>query len=358
MRLLLTSDLHLTPRPEHAYRLEYLEWIARTVTEEHVHAVVIAGDLVDAKDRHPAWFVNRIVDLLVTIVDQLYTEYDDGRLHLLFGNHDGPSKDEPFWNFLRHIPHIHYHTKLTFDHNPRVDATLIFAPFGKEHELIERLKGALSSHMHVAFLHASADNALVENGTRIANEKLPSVFIPSMHRDKVRVFSGDIHVPQQLGDITYIGSPYHTRFGDQFQPRTLIYDTAKDQLETLLYEDAPQLLTMRVEVPNQEQVYHFIEKNVRGRDQVKLIGSADHTLLPADWQAFTKFVAHALDECGAVLKSAKLEVLRVDAESVRAPSARRGDGAIVRTYAHQQGFSEETTQEGLAIVEPRAKGNS
>ena len=359
MRLLLTSDLHLTPRPEHAYRLEYLNWIARKCTEEYIDSVAICGDLTDAKDRHPAWFVNSICDSLALITSQI----GGGHLHVLAGNHDGPSKDECFWAFLRHIEGIKHYTRPAA--TPDAHCTLLFAPFGTEHEVISKLENLPTDRYYIVLMHTSVDNALVENGTRLANPNMPSRFIPEKFRGvpfgekgSMVVYSGDIHVPQEVGDITYIGAPYHTRFGDQFTPRTLILDTVEQCVETLRYEEAPQLLTMRIEVPNMNQVIHFLQTHARPGDYVKLVGKGDRDLLPQDWKAFTKEVAQLLEENGVLLKGTELQIVRVDSTAIRAPSGRRSDVAIARTYAHQQGFNEETTEAGLAIIDSSPKGNT
>ena len=41
------------------------------------------------------------------------------------------------------------------------------------------------------------------------------------------VLSGDIHVPQRCGTVTYVGAPYAINFGDTFEPRALRYSAGK-----------------------------------------------------------------------------------------------------------------------------------
>ena len=66
-KLLITADIHLDHRPEHEYRWQAMDQLARHAQREDIVAVVIAGDLVDAKDRHPAAFVNRVVDAVGSV---------------------------------------------------------------------------------------------------------------------------------------------------------------------------------------------------------------------------------------------------------------------------------------------------
>jgi DNA repair exonuclease SbcCD nuclease subunit len=340
MRLLLTADLHLTSRPEHAYRLKYLEWLAYQC--ESVDAVAILGDISDAKDNHTSSFLNAVTDRIASLSADL-----NGELYLLFGNHDGPSKDEAYWRFLRHLG-LSYVTKFTVMQWSNADQ-LVFVPFAEETDLLAWLCNPnLRSERCTVLMHTSADNAIVENGTALPNPKMPNTFLPAGFRGKV--WSGDIHVPQVLGDIEYVGSPYHTRYGDQFTGRTVIYDTESGAITDLHFDEAPRLLTARVEFPNLHQLQHFLEKNARAGDRLKMVGRVDTAILSQDWNQFMDDARYCAQEFGVTMNGAVMEFTA--AKSARSvPSARRSDAAIVRTYASQQGFDEATTKAGLDVLE-------
>ena len=38
------------------------------------------------------------------------------------------------------------------------------------------------------------------------------------------MWSGDVHVPQKIGNIEYVGAPYPIRFGDNFTGRVVVID--------------------------------------------------------------------------------------------------------------------------------------
>jgi hypothetical protein len=46
----------------------------------------------------------------------------------------------------------------------------------------------------------------------------------SVFPDDVFVVAGDVHEPQTLGVVTYVGSPCLCSFGDSYQPRVLLLD--------------------------------------------------------------------------------------------------------------------------------------
>lgn len=353
MRLLLTADLHLTPRPEHAYRLKYLEWLC--AQSALADACAILGDLSDAKDHHPASFVNAVADRIATLSANF-----DNELYLLFGNHDGPSKDVPYWKFLSHTG-LCYATRFSLHQRSALNAkigkdeSLVLVPFGTEQDLLAWLNKTREwekFRRNTILMHTSADNAVVENGTTLPNPDMPNKFLPTGFRGKV--WSGDIHVPQCIGDIEYVGAPYHTRYGDGFTGRTIIYDTETAEVKELHFEDAPRLLTARVEFPNLQQLEHFLEKQSRPHDRVKLVGRVDTSVLSQDWNQFIDDArAMAGDLFGVELSGAVLEFAATKAARA-APSARRSDAAIVRTYASQQGFDEVTTQAGLEVLDGEA----
>jgi hypothetical protein len=69
----------------------------------------------------------------------------------------------------------------------------------------------------IIFMHQTFRGSVSESG-----RVLEGISSRRFQRFGCPIFSGDIHVPQQLGPITYIGCPYHIHYGDQFEPRVLL----------------------------------------------------------------------------------------------------------------------------------------
>lgn len=60
--------------------------------------------------------------------------------------------------------------------------------------------------------------ALAENGTEMRNDNM--VVLPRSNKQ----YSGDLHVPQTVRNLTYVGAPHVTRFGDNYPTRMLVLD--------------------------------------------------------------------------------------------------------------------------------------
>ena len=72
----------------------------------------------------------------------------------------------------------------------------------------------LPSHI---FLHGTITGAVAETGMKM--EGISSDWFKGL---RATILAGDIHVPQKIGNVEYVGAPYPIRFGDTFQGRALV----------------------------------------------------------------------------------------------------------------------------------------
>lgn len=197
--MLLTADLHLDDKPENDYRWRIFEQLKAFADQEDIY---ILGDLCDRADRHSAALVNRLVSALEDLVRAKHT------VIILNGNHDRPLKGPPFWRFLNHIPHVMFVTEplpyrqallLPYSPNPREE----WADIDWE-------------RYSAVFMHQPVTGVDVGRGQTLT--------VPDMvdFPDSLRVYSGDIHIPQVVGPVTYVGAPYPVRFGDTHKCRLLL----------------------------------------------------------------------------------------------------------------------------------------
>jgi hypothetical protein len=82
----------------------------------------------------------------------------------------------------------------------------------------ETWHGIRLSSYAALFMHATVTGAVVENGVVMENSKFP--ILPR----SCKVYSGDVHVPQTVANITYVGAPYPIKFGDKYPCRMLLLD--------------------------------------------------------------------------------------------------------------------------------------
>jgi hypothetical protein len=280
--------------------------------------------------------VNAIVDRLVSLADVV-------PVRILMGNHDGSTADRPFWAFLDQLQNIDYYTKLTPSTLRHRVANALMVPYGQENELVRYLDAHDFIPFTVVFMHATVNGARSENGTKLETP-LRSRFLPSGFKGKV--WSGDVHVPQIIGDVEYIGCPYHIRYGDSFEPRTVIYDVAVNRIAaTLRYEDAPRLLTVKVPFGEELDWSQFAE-----HDRVKLSAEIDCDVLPQDWQAYVARVRGDFAARGVELSGASLDRKFTGTTEPQRMFATLCDEDIVRRFATGQNYDDDTCNTGLDIV--------
>lgn len=209
---LLTSDLHLTSDPAHEYRWELFPWLRDACASESVKTLLILGDLTDAKDGHPAELINRITRSLVDLRAQVESLRD---IYVLMGNHDYLREGHPTFAFLNYIDGLH------FIHKPH---EIVAADGGMPALLLPHSKTPAADWAQInteffalVFMHQTVKGARASNGQIMDGTAVPA--FPGL-----KVYSGDIHVPQIIGGVEYVGSPYHVHFGDRFKPRCVLLD--------------------------------------------------------------------------------------------------------------------------------------
>lgn len=251
MSAILTSDLHMNERQRDQYRWDLFPWLE----DQRADDLIIGGDLTDAKDRHTSVLVNRMHSAILDLSKYF-------RIVILKGNHDYIDQDHPFFEFLGDNPDVTFVTAPT-----ELELSIgrvLFVPAGT---IWPALVWSLNTDYMVA--HATFNGAKSENGTL-----LPGVDPSVVKNFPGKVYSGDIHVPQVLNrKIEYIGAPYHTRFGDEFEPRLIHLNDGGEARN--LYFPAPKKLTFTITEPKD-----LDDEKARKGDHVKvkcLLRRADYT---------------------------------------------------------------------------------
>lgn len=199
MRTMVTGDIHLSDNDRDRYRHEFMTKMPKLLTKHKIERLIILGDLCEEKDRHPARLVNELVSCMTALAKVC-------PVIVLMGNHDYLDRDNPFFRFLKRIRNI------TWIDTPKEIDGEWFLPHTDNWE---RDWGDLNLKNKVVFTHVTFDGADVGHGHKGRGVPLSAV-------KGCQVFSGDIHVPQDLGNVTYVGAPYTVDFGDEYEPRVLI----------------------------------------------------------------------------------------------------------------------------------------
>lgn len=239
-KILFTSDLHLTDRFRDEYRWEIFRKLHEVGKDRNVDAVALLGDITDAKEGHGA----RLVDRMSREIDKLAQSFE---VYILKGNHDYADESKPFFGFLDLLNNV------TFQVEPGIVSVAGVPCLGlphAHHGQVHGSKGQSDNQVtgdkvtkllkaggyEMVFMHQTLVGSTLGNGTksqhglqldsRITKEKRLNDWC--YYRDlDVPLLAGDVHVPQQVGPLTYCGAPYPVAFGDSWQPRLLLWEDGK-----------------------------------------------------------------------------------------------------------------------------------
>jgi len=207
---LLTADWHLTDKVEDEYRWHFVDWLTEYVRRNGVDRLWILGDITDRKDRHSSTLVNRVVHVLRTM-----THLCPEGVGIVVGNHDYVKGSVPFFKFLDGDGRLR-----VFDSRASVDdgRTLIVPHTSTWSEDWEAI-AAPNEPVDLCLFHQCLFGASV-GGTKL--EGADAGVFACLPDDAV-IVGGDIHDPQRVGRAFYAGAPYPVKFGDDYEPRVLLY---------------------------------------------------------------------------------------------------------------------------------------
>lgn len=245
---------------------------------------MILGDLTDAKDYHPAQLVNRVVAVFQMLLAQV--PFLD--IYLLRGNHDYLKDGHMYFEFLGALG-VQVITKPTEDQSGDL---AYFLPYSKTPA--KDWAGLDFSHYRWLFMHQTITGAIASNGQAMEGERLPPL-------NAAKVYSGDIHVPQVVQGVEYVGSPYHVHFGDAFVPRAVALDHDGKAFD--LHFPSPR----RVMIDVDPMFVHTLDLN-KG-DQVKVRVHLDESQKHG-WQEIRRVTIEQVTRSGAELHGLELKVIK------------------------------------------------
>lgn len=334
---LLTSDLHLTSDPAHEYRWSLFPWLRDACASESVRTLLILGDLTDAKDGHPAELINRVARSLVDLRAQVESLED---IYILMGNHDYLREGHPTFAFLNYIEGLHFIHKPheLMDDDKGIPALLL--PHSKTPAADW---GSINLEFFaMVFIHQTVKGARASNGQVMEGTQIPRF-------DGLKVYSGDIHVPQVISDVEYVGSPYHVHFGDKFKPRCVLLDRRGRPHD--LFPPNIKRVALTVRDPHEFQRIDWLEPG----DQVKLRVE----LAQADRHLFKKFRLDLMN----IAEHRKVRLMGLEAAILRSETPLNrvvatgprslilSDPDLIQRYVQQEDLGGDALDIGLGLIE-------
>jgi UDP-2,3-diacylglucosamine pyrophosphatase LpxH len=211
LNALLISDLHLTANPRDEYRWKLFDWLCEVMPKHSVRYLYILGDLTDAKDFHGAKLVNRIVDSLLKV----YRATQCLGIYILRGNHDGVDPTCAYFRFLGQFPAIKFIDTPWMETMSGLEVLLLPHTTDPGRWNIDDIAAA-----NLIMMHATVTGSVAENGQQLTG--INPGFLRAGHMAKI--YSGDVHIPQMVGRIEYVGAPYPIKFGDDFTGRAVLLE--------------------------------------------------------------------------------------------------------------------------------------
>lgn len=284
-RFIFTADLHLTDRPEDEYRWPFLDWLGKRCEQHQAQALFILGDLTHRKNNHSASLVNRLVGKIegLSCVCPVY---------ILCGNHDLDNEDgPPFFLFLRGLNRVEFVWRRiqVLDIRGR---RVCFVPYSHQHTLgpvaaATRIRRRLAREepLDLVLVHHCLRGASATSGQRLGGID-PRAFGST----RALVLAGDIHVPQRVGRVTYVGSPYPVDFGETHDPRVLLLHG--NSLESL---PVPSIRKRTLVICSMEEL-----GGIDPGDHVKVRLHLERSQL-SDWPIYRQQIREVVEGAGARL---------------------------------------------------------
>jgi hypothetical protein len=295
-------------------------------------AVAILGDLTEEKDRHSAKLVNQIVGELGDIAAVM-------PLLMLMGNHDYRNEGHPFFAFTRHIPNVAWVDKVSTsielpEEFRAIFDGCLFLPHTLDYE--RDWAGVDFQDFRFIFAHNTFAGA-ISNGRAL--DGVPAGIFP----DNARVLSGDIHTPQKIGPVTYIGAPYTIDFGDDYDPRLMMVQDRS--VKPISVKAWPQKRLVTVDDLEELGKYDTLNPG----DIVKVRITQDDI---GNWGSVHRSIKAWAEEAEVELFRAEPILQKATRRNVRirAGSDAISDETMLRQYAKRHDIDDETLKIGLEFI--------
>lgn len=238
--VVIAADLHLTAKPDDEYRWKFFTWLKGVMRDKKIKEFFVLGDITDAKDRHPSALVNRLVGNLSSVSSI-------SKVRIIKGNHDYVDANNPFMEFVNSIPGIEFYT--TWNAVNINGINVLFLPNAKDYN--SEWAAIDFNEYDYIFIHQTIKGSVTSNGFEL-DGGVPRNYFGTC----AKVFAGDIHVPQDVGKITYVGSPYPIRYGDSFIGRVIVLDLVTGKTEELFFPTIKKDV-LNIRSPNDLDKYKY-----------------------------------------------------------------------------------------------------
>jgi hypothetical protein len=181
------------------------------------------------------------------------------------------------------------------------------------------------------FMHATVTGARVDNGIILENPSFPAL------PPHVKIYSGDIHHPQQVRNVTYVGAPHPVKFGDDYETRMLLLDPSSFEIVETIILDPPLKL-----IADLTRLSDLDRMKVRAGDQIRfrLYGIDDLSAAEAR-------IARWAEANGVTVAGTEVLVQTTQAHGV---DTTQSPEVILRQFAQHEQLPDDVLAVGLDLL--------
>ena len=331
------ADLHLTSNHLDEYRWEWLDKFTAQPRKRDSSNLLILGDLTENKDSHKGVLVNRLSSYIAkwSKIFQVVT--------ILGGNHDGLTSSKPFFKFLDLIPNVVFITQPTWSEDK-----ILYLPHSRTP--IDAWKGFQPkfNHYDYIFMHQSITQANTASGYSL-NTALPYNYFKNC---KAKVISGDVHVPQEVNNVIYVGAPYHIYYGDTYEGRYMFIEKGK-----ISFKSIDSISKWKLKLTSIEEL---AKQKIKVNDQVAI----EYTLErgeQSEWVSLRDRIRNIIKTKGAVLTSLELLINKQDIKSIdhKRSGVKTGtklsDQEVVKIFGNLNKLNDTYYKVAIKVMEEAAK---
>jgi len=322
MTTLITADLHLGDNPRDVYRHKFMEQLPALLKKHKATRLLVLGDLTEEKDRHSAWLVNKMVEYFFVL-------HQVCQVMILRGNHDYIDINNPFFRFLQCIEGIGW-----IDRPYEADGCLFLPHTTNWKRDWDKLRFEGRDWI---FAHNTFEGADVGHGRKLSG--IPTNIFPDDN-----VISGDVHIPQKLGQVEYVGAPYTVDFGDDYEGRVL--RLTKHGVTSIPLTTPQKRLVEVSELKELTKVKHVKQGDIL---KVRYFLAADQQ---PRWSEIQAAIREWSEKHGYILHTTQPVVVtnRLGGEKAKRKVIVRSDQQLLESYAKQRGVDPRTLKTGLTLM--------
>lgn len=243
-RIHLISDLHFGIRANSLEWLNnqmdyfdnfYIPYLKDNIKKDDI--LFILGDIFDSRQSIDITVLNSAISVIEKLSKLLL-------VHILIGNHDCAKKYDTDINSIvafKYMPNVYIYEKPIIITNEK--SHILILPWIGNRDIEENYVRA--NKYEYVFTHINIAGFKFDNG-----KDIKSAFATDFSKFKQikRLFSGHIHKRQEIGNLIYIGSPYHTKRSDIGNTKGIyLFDPEKNSIEFILNEFSPTFKRIMLE---------------------------------------------------------------------------------------------------------------